>query len=133
MKRFLGIDYGEKRIGLALSDPMGMIASPYNTIINNEKLIPTLHKIIADKNVGKVVIGFPIGLRGQETVQTKRVLAFIAQLQEEGLDVELEDERLSSISSKKELIRQGIKTGHNKALIDQTSAALILQQYLNRD
>ena len=71
-------------------------------------------------------------MKGQETIQTKRVLEFVKQLRHDGYNVKLEDERLSSVSAKNVMIELGIKTGHNKELIDQTSAAIILQQYLDK-
>jgi len=76
MKRILGIDYGEKRIGLSLSDPLQMIASPFKTILNNSSLIAALKNIIDEFEVEKVIVGMPIGLKGQETHQTKFVKDF---------------------------------------------------------
>lgn len=131
MHRILGIDYGEKRVGLALSDPMQMIASPYKTIPNNPDLIVAIQSIMKAKIVEIVVVGLPKGMKGQETAQTKHVTSFVENLNQNDIKVELVDERLTSISAKKALVEQGIKTGHNKGLIDQTAAAIILQQYLD--
>ena len=131
MHRILGIDYGEKRVGLALSDPMHMIASPYKTIPNNHDLIVAIQSIMKAEIVEIVVVGLPKGMKGQETAQTKHVNSFVENLNQNDIKVELVDERLTSISAKKALVEQGIKTGHNKGLIDQTEAAIILQQYLD--
>ena len=131
MHRILGIDYGEKRVGLALSDPMHMIASPYKTIPNNPDLIVAIQSIMKAEIVEIVVVGLPKGMKGQETAQTKHVTSFVGNLNQNDIKVELVDERLTSISAKKALVEQGIKTGHNKGLIDQTAAAIILQQYLD--
>ena len=131
MHRILGIDYGEKRVGLALSDPMQMIASPYKTIPNNPDLIVAIQSIMKAEIVEFVVVGLPKGMKGQETAQTKHVNSFVENLNQNDIKVELVDERLTSISAKKALVEQGIKTGHNKGLIDQTAAAIILQQYLD--
>lgn len=131
MHRILGIDYGEKRVGLALSDPLQMIASPYNTIPNNPKLVTKIQSIIKEKDVKIVVVGLPKGMKGQVTAQTENVNRFIELLMDKNIIVELIDERLTSVSAEKALIKQGIKTGHNKGLIDQTAAAIILQQYLD--
>jgi len=131
MHRILGIDYGEKRVGLALSDPMHMIASPYKTIPNNPDLIVAIQSIMKAEIVEIVVVGLPKGMKGQETAQTKHVTSFVEYLNQNDIKVELVDERLTSISAKKALVEQGIKTGHNKGLIDQTAAAIILQQYLD--
>lgn len=132
MKRILGIDYGEKRVGLALTDLLQMIASPFKTIPNNSSLLSSLKNIIDEHEVEKVVVGMPIGMKGQETHQTQIVKEFVNRLEEHHISVDLEDERLSSVSAKKSLIQQGVKTGHNKGLIDQTAAAIILQLYLDR-
>jgi len=132
MKRLLGIDFGEKRIGLAMTDLMQIIATPFKTIPNNSSLLSYLKEIIEEYEVEKVVVGMPVGMKNQETHQTKKVKEFVTQLEENHISVDLEDERLSSVSAKKSLTQQGIKTGHNKGLVDQTAAAIILQLYLDR-
>ena len=134
MGRVLGIDYGDSRIGLAMSDPIKIIASPFKTILNegNEKCLQVFQSLIKEKNVEAIVVGLPIGLKGQETVQTKKVREFANLLYALKLPIHLEDERLSSVSAEKSMIQQNIKTGHNKGLIDQRAAAIILQQFLDK-
>ena len=134
MGRVLGIDYGDSRIGLAMSDPLKIIASPYKTIRNegNEKCLQVFQSLIKEKDVEAIVVGLPMGLKGQETVQTKKVREFANLLYALKLPIHLEDERLSSISAEKSMIQQNIKTGHNKGLIDQRAAAIILQQFLDK-
>ena len=134
MGRVLGIDYGDSRIGLAMSDPLKIIASPYKTIRNegNEKCLQVFQSLIKEKDVEAIVVGLPIGLKGQETVQTKKVREFANLLYALKLPIHLEDERLSSVSAEKSMIQQNIKTGHNKGLIDQRAAAIILQQFLDK-
>ena len=135
MGRILGIDHGNVRVGLALSDPLKIIAKPYKTIIynNGNDFFRQLNVIIADKCVEHIVVGFPKGMKGQTTKQTEIVIQFVQQLKEEiDLSVTLEDERLSSVSAAKALILQNVKTGHNKGRIDETAAAIVLQQYLDR-
>jgi len=131
MQRVLAIDYGAKRVGLALSDLMQIVGSPFKTITNNSSLILNIQTIIKEKEVGCVIVGLPKGMKGQKTAQTEHVLEFVEKLKDNNINVELIDERLSSISAAKALVEQGIKTGHNKGLIDQTAAAIILQQYLD--
>lgn len=134
MGRILGIDHGNRRIGLALSDPMQIISRPYRTItfLNMQDVILKLKEIIKEKDIEKIVLGLPKGMRGQDTSQTKTVREFAVFLGEETeLHVEFEDERLSSISAQKALVYQGVKTGHDKGRIDQTAAAIFLQQYLD--
>jgi len=132
MKRLLGIDYGDTRIGIAVSDPLKIISKPMTTLINDNEFLINLEKIIEDKDVEAIVVGYPIGMKGQKTPQTEKVDDFVAILKNKfNLDVIIIDERLSSVSATNSLIKQGIKTGHNKALIDDTSAAIILQEYLD--
>jgi putative Holliday junction resolvase len=135
MGRILGIDHGNVRVGLALSDPLKIIAKPYKTITykNGNDLFRQLNGIITDECVEHIVVGFPKGMGGQTTKQTEIVTLFVQQLKEEiDLSVSLEDERLSSVSAEKALILQNVKTGHNKGRIDETAAAIVLQQYLDR-
>jgi len=132
--RYLGIDNGEKRVGLALSDPLKIIATPFRTLLvhNTNQVIRELDKIIDEQDVELIVVGNPLGMKGQQTVQTKRVMEFADKLRDIGYKVMLEDERLSSVSAKRVMIEQEIKTGYNKELIDQTAAAIILQQFLDK-
>ena len=135
MNRTLAIDYGEKKVGLALSDPLKIIAKPYKTIdnISDEKLIESFNVIISDKNIDEIVIGLPITLKNTFSKQTSIVEKFIDLLKEKlSLKITIVDERLSSIEAKKSLINQGIKTGHIKKDIDMTAAALFLQSYLDK-
>ena len=134
MGRLLAIDYGARRVGLALSDPLKMIASPYRTIINNNItiLIEEIETIIAAKDVELTIIGLPLGMAGQKTEQTKKVEEFVDKLTDQGIIIKYEDERWSSVAAKKSMKEQNIKSGHNKDLVDQTAAAIFLQQYLDR-
>ena len=134
MGRVLGIDYGDSRIGLAMSDPLKIIASPFKTIRNegNEKCLQVFQSLIKEKDVEAIVVGLPMGLKWQETAQTKKVREFADLLYALKLPIRLEDERLSSVSAEKSMIQQNIKIGHNKGLIDQRAAAIILQQFLDK-
>lgn len=132
MRRLLGIDYGDTRIGIAISDPLKIISKPMTTLVNDDKFLINLEKIINDKDVEEIVVGYPIGMKGQKTLQTEKVDGFVDILKNKfDLNVITIDERLSSVSATNSLVKQGIKTGHNKGLIDDTSAAIILQEYLD--
>ena len=133
MGRVLGLDYGDSRIGLALSDPLKMIASPLKTISNksSEFIKKKLSDLIIDYDIELIVVGLPISLKGKETEQTKKVKLFIEKINCFDIPIFAQDERLSSISAKKSLIIQKIKTGQNKQLIDSTAAAIFLQQFLD--
>ena len=135
MGRSLGIDFGEKRVGLAISDKSNLIASPFKTInyINKNDLVSQIEKIVIKNNIKNFVLGLPINMKGEDTKQTKIVRKFKESLSSLDLPIIYEDERLSSVSAKNSLILQNIKTGHNKSEIDKTAAAIILQQYLDKN
>ena len=135
----MSIDYGDKRVGVALSDPMQMISYPFNTLnnFNESNLIQDILNISNEKDVDKIIIGLPLSMSGKPSEQTKKVIHFKSLLIEEisnqniNITIDTIDERLSSVSAKDIMIQQGIKTGHNKAKIDELSAAIILQEYLD--
>ena len=134
MKRILGIDYGEVRVGLALSDLTQTIAKPFRTINykNLDDLLNQLETIIIENEVCKLVVGIPYNMKGENTKQTLQVKEFIDFLESNSsYDVSLIDERLSSIEAEKTMHKMNIKTGHNKAKIDQIAASVILQEYLD--
>ena len=139
MNRILSVDYGEKRVGLALSDPMHTISYPFGVInrVSDASLIDELLKISDEKQVEKIIIGLPISMSGNHSAQTEKVILFKQALLEEilnkklNIDIDTIDERLSSVSAKNIMIQKGIKTGHNKSKIDELSAAIILQEYLD--
>ncbi|MBK53300.1 MAG: Holliday junction resolvase RuvX [Candidatus Marinimicrobia bacterium] len=134
MGRLLAIDYGEKRLGLAISDPNQIISKPLKTLIlsDSKYIYNELEKIISDYEIQKLIIGLPVGMNGKNTQQTRKVEAFREFLQNKiDIPIILFDERLSSVSAKKSLISQGVKTGHNKSKIDQTAAAIFLQHFLD--
>ena len=134
MTRILGIDYGDRRVGLAVSDPTHVIAQPLTTIIRegSEAWWDQLAAIIAEQEVETIVVGYPRTLKGTSSRQTEAVDRFITRLQDrESLPIYRYDERLTSVAAKKALVQQGIKTGHRKEMVDRTAAALILQDYLD--
>ena len=135
MARALGIDFGERRVGLALSDKLNLIASPYKTLqyVSKNDLINEIKKIVYEKEIEIFVIGLPLNMKGQDSAQTKKVRSFKKLLSTLELPIVYEDERLSSIMAKNSLVLQNIKTGHNKSEIDRTAAAIILQQYLDKN
>ena len=139
MGRIMSIDYGEKRVGIALSDPLHTISYPLCVINkkNENQLVDEIIKIINDKLVEKIIIGLPLSMSGSYSEQTKKVIVFkdflIKELSDRSLSIDIDtiDERLSSVSAKNIMIQQGVKTGHNKGRIDELSASIILQEYLD--
>ena len=134
MGRLLALDIGERRIGVALSDPLHIIASPHSII--DRKITPDymdeIQKLISEQEVEALVIGLPLTLKNNVSQQTQKVQLFIQELNTElTLPIHTVDERLSSVSAKNALILKGIKTGHNKGEIDKTAAAIFLQEFLD--
>ena len=135
MGRALGIDFGTKRVGLALSDRSNIIASPYRTLnyVSEKDLITQLETIISKNDIEILVLGLPINMKGEDTAQTIKVRYFKEILSTLRIPIVYEDERLSSVSAINSLMLQNVKTGHNKPEIDKTAAAIILQQYLDKN
>ncbi len=134
MGRLLGIDYGEARTGLALSDPSQLFATPLVTLASRDKhkLMHQIEAVVQDKQVEKVVVGIPTALSGRKTKQTERVIAFTVNLKAKlSVPVAEFDERLSSFEAHRILHQKGVKTGHHKGSVDKMAAALILQTYLD--
>ena len=134
LSRVLGLDYGERRIGLAISDPLGIIAMPLTTIDRNktEHLISKISEIVSEKKITSIVVGLPLTLKGHYSKQTEIVLAFINKLKSNlQIPIVSIDERLSTVAAKKSLQIQNVKTGHEKGRVDETAAAIFLQEYLD--
>ena len=134
MGRSLGIDLGIKRVGIALSDNLNMIASPLKTLTydNKKDLLIQLSKLIFEFDVEIIVLGLPLNMSGTDSLQTKKIRDFKSSLSVLKVPIIYEDERLSSVSAKRSMVTQNIKTGHNKAEIDMRAATIILQQYLDK-
>ncbi|MBH31897.1 MAG: Holliday junction resolvase RuvX [Candidatus Marinimicrobia bacterium] len=135
MGRFLGIDYGEKRIGVSVSDPTGTIASPFRTLLcsSGDDALLRLQELINSEKIEGVVVGLPIGMKGQDTEQTKLVQLFVERLRRHlDLPIHTADERLTSVAAKNVLKEQKIQPSRNKAMVDSTAAALILQSFLDK-
>lgn len=132
--RTLGIDYGDKRIGLALSDELGIIASPLEVYRRKslEEDLKYLAKIIDDKKVGDIVIGLPINMDGTMGERVQLTKAFGKNLSSITiLPIRYIDERWTSIESEKILIEGNVRREKRKALIDKMAAQNILQRYLD--
>jgi len=132
--RILSLDVGEKRIGLALSDPTELLATPLTTIVSRGNLIDvkTILDIAAQHDVGEIIVGLPISLSGHQGEQAKSVSKFIKALAKTTtIPLRSLDERYSSVEAKNLLKDSGIQPSRNKSHIDATAAAVILQSYLD--
>ena len=135
MMKVIGIDFGLSKVGLAISDPSGIIALPLKVILykNKEDLLSELKDISKEKNVNKFVIGYPISMNYKENEMTKIIDIFKQDMENMNFEVILEDERLSSEYAKKIMIEQDVKVSRNKEMVDLTAASIILQTYLDRN
>lgn len=135
MKRKLGLDLGSVTCGVAVSDLMGMIATPLTTLRfeseNYEQCIVKLQDIIKEKQVDTVVLGLPKHMNGDIGIRGNVSLEFKEMLEELGLTVILWDERLTTVSAERFLISADVSRKKRKKVIDKMAAVTILQDYLN--
>jgi putative Holliday junction resolvase len=132
--RILGVDYGHKRIGLALSDETGTIAQALNYIDGGAaaKVSLELARLCDERKVAKIVVGVPLRLDGRPSEQTERTLAFIAELRRATtIPVAHWDERLTSVQAERVLLEGNVRRSDRKQKIDKLAAQIMLQSYLD--
>lgn len=130
--RFLGLDIGERRIGVAVSDELGTIASPVGMIRRDSDVAAEVRDLIVEYDVVRVVAGLPIGLSGREGPQAQAVRAFVEDLAAAlEVPVEFYDERLSTAVAERSLIAGGTRRAKRREKVDAVAAAVILQGYLD--
>ncbi len=135
MARTLGLDIGDRRIGVAMSDPEGILASP-NTIItynDDKEAIDSIIEIVNRQEIRQIIVGLPRALDGSLGVQAEKVQAFVQKLMDvAGVPIEFRDERMTTILARR-LMRAASdkKNIKRKALDDSAAAAVILQSYLD--
>jgi putative holliday junction resolvase len=132
--RILGIDFGEKRIGMAVSDPLRITAQilPTLQIKNQSEIFIKIDNIIVEKNVTEIVIGMPLNLKGDKGLTAQKVDGFIQKLKEQcTLPVHTWDERFTSLVAERTIRESGKSPSRYKPKVDQISAVLILQAYLD--
>ena len=133
MSRILAIDYGKKRTGIAVSDPLQMIAGGLTTVPTTG-LMDFLLDYLKRESVERIVIGHPKQMNNEDSENMKRIVPFVNQLKKRLPDVPLEmvDERFTSVLAHQAMIDGGLKKKdrRNKALVDEISAVIILQSYL---
>ncbi len=139
MARVLGVDLGERRIGLALSDPTGLIAAPLDVIERRHPADRAAdHAAIlaaaAEAEAARIVVGMPLSMSGRAGPAAKAVAAEIAELAERAgptLRVEAYDERLTTVSAQRALYTGGVKATKRRGLVDKVAAAVMLQAWLD--
>ena len=129
----LGIDHGEARIGLALSDDLGMLAHPLETIAVRETApIPRIAEVVTREKVTQIVLGLPRNMDGTYGPAAEKIRAFAEQLRAAvSCPVQLWDERLTSVAAQRALHESGRNAKQSRSVIDQVAAQLILQGWLD--
>jgi putative Holliday junction resolvase len=134
-EKTLGIDYGERRIGTAVSDGLFITAQPLETINYTvlDNAIRRIKEIIADKKIQKIVVGIPLTLRGEAGHKAEEVAQFIASLKTAIPELEIKtwDERLTTSQAEKIMIEGGCRRSDRKRKIDTLAAAIMLQSYMD--
>ncbi len=134
MERCLGLDLGERRIGVALSDPLGWTAAPLPAVerISWKKDLARVRALLAEHQVGRVVVGLPIRMDGTSGERAQRTLEFVRRLQATiPVPVVTWDERLSTREAERRLVEDDVRRERRREVIDGIAATLILQGYLD--
>ncbi|HXX41278.1 MAG TPA: Holliday junction resolvase RuvX [Chthoniobacterales bacterium] len=134
MNPILGIDFGQARIGLAISDELRFLAHPLQTIPSNSSSVNKIAEIVRDRRVEIVVVGIPRHMSGKVGAAANAALEFTDRLRAQlRCPVETWDERLSTVAAERALREAGRKTHQTRQVVDQVAAQMILQSYLDRE
>ena len=135
-KRAIAFDIGDKRIGVAVSDPWGEYAMPCDTYFRTRNFqldVQAIAKIAEEKGVGVIVCGLPVNTDGTESEQTKKTRRFIEALKEKtSIPIETEDERFTTAEARETQMMSGVKRDRRKQTIDSIAASFILESYLKK-
>ncbi len=131
----MGLDYGSKRVGVALSDPSGTIAQPHAVITagTDEEVLARIASIVDEFQVDEMIVGLPLKLSGSEGESARRVLQFVEALKSRFPDKKVRtwDERMTTQLAEREMIRDNVRRRKRREVIDKIAAAIILQSYLD--
>ena len=133
MRRILGLDVGTVRVGVALSDPLGIAAQPYE-VIDRRKTEPfaRIAEIISENGVERVIVGRPLRLSGEAGPAVAAIEVFVVELKQKiEVPIEFWDERLSTAQAERAMIEGGARREKRRQNIDKVAAAIILQSYLD--
>lgn len=127
----MGIDFGEVRIGIALSDPLQIISQPYRVIPNDDDTISEIKKIIKSEEVRKIILGLPLNLDGEDTKKTLEVREFSEVLKSNvDIPVIFWDERYTTVEANEQLKHMGYGIAESRKVIDKVAASIILKNYM---
>lgn len=133
--KIMALDMGKKRIGVAISDPMGIVAQGVKVIEPKDeaKLISEIHDLAKENSVGEIIVGLPLNMNGSQGPMAKEAIIFTEKLKERigGVTIKMWDERLSSLQIEKDLIFLDVSRKKRKKINDMLAAQIILQNYLD--
>ena len=137
--RIIGLDVGDARIGVAISDPLGMFAQPFDTFERDKQIFGNISQLVESQQVELIVVGLPYELDGSIGPQAEKVKKFAAQLQnslnrqisEKSIEVIFWDERLTSVQAESSVIGSKLKNEQRSAMVDKVAASIILQSYMD--
>ena len=131
--RYLAIDHGLKRTGLAICDAAEMIASPLSVLYGQKQIFQKIAQVVESEEVEAIVLGLPLNMDGSEGAQAKKVRTFAQQLgQHVRIPVHLQDERLSSFGAREKFEATGLPKAKKRGILDALAAAEILQSFLDQ-
>ncbi|OPX31986.1 MAG: Holliday junction resolvase RuvX [Candidatus Latescibacteria bacterium 4484_181] len=133
--RILAIDYGERRIGLAVSDPLGITAQGLETLSVScpQDALSKIEQLVKTFRVSEIILGLPVNMDGTRGCRAQEVSGFAERLRKRtGLSVTLSDERLTSVAAHRILHRMGLKIKDKKRDVDRIAAQMLLQDYLEK-
>lgn len=135
MTRIMGLDVGDKTVGVAISDPLFVTAQPYETIKRRKAKfdIDRIEEIVNDKEISLIVVGLPKNMNNTIGPQSMKVMSFVDLIKKRiDIDIVYEDERLTTVQSEAVLIDMNVRRENRKTHIDKIAASFILQSYLDR-
>jgi len=131
--RYLAIDYGAKRTGLAVCDAGERVVSPLRVLHGQKNLVEEIRQIVSAERIEAVVLGLPLNMDGSQGPQAKRVMAFAEQLERHiGVPIHLQDERLSSFGAEQKWQEIGLSRSKKQERLDALAAAEILESFLEQ-
>lgn len=133
--KYIAFDIGDKRIGIAVSDPFGEFALPLETYNrkNFNKDLEYLAKIASDRYSDVIVCGLPLNFDGSESEQTKKTLSFVEELKKKtSIKIVMQDERFTTMEARRVLLEADMRRADRKSVIDKIAASYILETYMNK-
>ena len=138
-ERIMGLDYGSKTIGVAISDELGLTAQPFQTIERSgenklRRSLARISEIVKEKNIRKIVVGLPVNMSGENGERVALTLAFVEKLKSRvDVPIIMQDERLTTMEADEILDESGVKKKDRKQFIDQIAAGIILREYMEKE